>query len=84
MKKLLFSLIAVATLFTACVPDPIEPIDNRTYIISDVNIGGQTFKKLEGNINENLVLPNSEKWVLSGGVFVEDGFTLSILDGQTI
>lgn len=84
MKKLLFSLIAVTTLFTACVPDPIDPIDNRTYIISDVTIGGETFKKLEGNVNEDLVLPNSEKWLLSGGVFVEDGFTLSILDGQTI
>ena len=84
MKKIVFSIIATITLFVACTPEEIIIPDDRTYIISDVNIGGQTFKKLEGNINKNLVLTNSDKWLLSGGVFVEDGFTLTILSGQTI
>ena len=83
MKKLLFSLIAVSFLFTACTPEIIEP-DNRTYIISDVTLNGISYKKLEGNINDDLVLSSSDKWLLSGGVFVEDGSTLFILDGQTI
>ena len=83
MKKLLFSLITVTTLFAACTPEIIEP-DNRTYIISDVTLNGISYKKLEGNINDDLILSSSDKWLLSGGVFVEDGFTLFILDGQTI
>ena len=83
MKQLLFTLITVVTFFTACTPEIIE-IENTTYIVSDVNIDGVLYKKLEGNINIDLVLSSSDKWLLSGGVFVEDGFTLSILDGQTI
>jgi len=83
MKQLLFTLITVVTFFTACTPEIIE-IENTTYIVSDVNIDGILYKKLEGNINIDLVLSSSDKWLLSGGVFVEDGFTLSILDGQTI
>jgi hypothetical protein len=83
MKQLLFTLIAVVTFFTACTPEIIEP-DIKTYIISDVNIDGVLYKKLEGNINIDLILSSSNKWLLSGGVFVEDGFTLSILYGQTI
>lgn len=83
MKQLLFTLITVVTFFTACTPEIIE-LDNTTYIVSDVNIDGVLYKKLEGNINIDLILSSSNKWLLSGGVFVEDGFTLSILDGQTI
>ena len=83
MKKLFVSLIALVTFFTACTPEIIE-LDNTTYIVSDVNIDGVLYKKLEGNINIDLILSSSNKWLLSGGVFVEDGFTLSILDGQTI
>ena len=63
--------------------EPIEPTNN-TFTITDEVIDGITYKKLEGIINENISLTSSDNWLLSGGVFVQEGYTLTILNGGTI
>lgn len=63
--------------------EPIEP-SNNTFTITDEVIDGIVYKKLEGIINENISLTSSDNWLLSGGVFVEEGYTLTILNGGTI
>ena len=63
--------------------EPIEP-SNNTFTITDEVIDGIVYKKLEGIINENISLTSSDNWLLSGGVFVEEGHTLTILNGGTI
>lgn len=69
---------------TSCAPDIIQPTKEVTYTISDVILDGQPYSKLEGIINEDVQLTTDRTWLISGGVFVEDGSTLSILTGQTI
>lgn len=82
MKKL-FTPIILSTILFSCRPEPIEP-NTQTYVITDVNINGENYKKLEGIINENLSLDLNEKWLLSGGVFVDENARLSINEGGTI
>lgn len=71
-------------LVTSCKKDENIQPDNKTFIISDVNINGDIYKKIEGTINEDLVLNSSSNWLLSGGVFIESGNSLIINGGQII
>jgi hypothetical protein len=86
MKKitqiLLMTVVVIAFGCSSC-KEPIEP-SNNTFTITDEVIDGITYKKLEGIINENISLTSSDNWLLSGGVFVEEGHTLTILNGGTI
>ena len=82
MKKL-FTPIILSTILFSCRPEPVEP-NTQTYTITDVNINGENYKKLEGIINENLSLDLNEKWLLSGGVFVDENVRLSINQGGTV
>lgn len=76
-------LVMMAMSCSSCKEEPIEP-NNNTYTITDVNVGGESYKKLEGIINEDLSLNLNDNWLLSGGVFVEDGFNLTISNGGTV
>lgn len=76
------TVVVIAFGCSSC-KEPIEP-SNNTFTITDEVIDGITYKKLEGIINENISLTNSDNWLLSGGVFVEEGHTLTILNGGTI
>ena len=58
MKKL-FTPIILSIILFSCRPEPIEP-NTQTYVITDVNINGENYKKLEGIINENLSLDLNE------------------------
>jgi len=84
MKKNLTLLSIVSILLFSCRPDePTEPT-NQTYTISNVSIDGENYKKIEGVINENLMINLSDNWLLSGGVFIDDGVTLTINYGGTV
>ena len=54
------------------------------YTITDVIIGGDIYKQIQGTINENYTLTSNTKWLLSGGVFVSSGAELTIESGTTI
>ena len=54
------------------------------YIITDVIIGGDVYKQIQGTFNENYTLTSDTKWLLSGGVFVSGGAELTIEAGTTI
>lgn len=84
MKKLFILVGVFIMLTTSCKKDENIQPDNKTFIISDVNVNGDTYKKIEGIINEDLVLNSSSNWLLSGGVFIESGNSLIINGGQTI
>jgi len=84
MKNLFYFILLIPILFICCTPETISPANQDTYLITDIVIGEKTYKKIEGNINSDLTLASSNIWLLSGGVFIEEGYTLSILEGQTI
>jgi hypothetical protein len=54
------------------------------YIITDVIIGGEVYKQIQGTFDENYTLTSDTKWLLSGGVFVSSGAELTIQEGTTI
>ena len=83
MSLVTFGLVMVAMSCSSCKEELIEP-NTKTYTITDVNIGGDSYKKLEGIINEDLTLNLSENWLLSGGVFVDEGSKLTINNGGTV
>lgn len=76
------TVVVIAFGCSSC-KEPIEP-SNNTFTITDEVIDGITYKKLEGIINENISLTSSDNWLLSGGVFIQEGHTLTILNGGTI
>ncbi len=50
----------------------------------DVTINGQTYTKITGTITESVTLQAAKKYLLSGGVFVDNGATLTIEAGTMI
>ena len=80
MKKItqiagLFALTAVLGLSSCKKDEDVAP----TPVVSDV-----TYTKITGTITEDMTLAASENWLLSGGVFVAEGATLTIEAGTTI
>jgi len=49
-----------------------------------VNINGQDYYNISGNLTYDYTLTADKKWLLSGGVFIEDGTTLTIEAGTSI
>ena len=76
-------LVMVVMSCSSCKEDPIEP-NTQTYIITDVTIDGESYKKLEGIVNDDLTLDLSDNWLLSGGVFVDENARLTINQGGTV
>lgn len=56
--------------------------DNDWY--TEVTVAGVVYKQLTGTITENRTLTADSKWMLSGGVFVGSGATLTIDAGTTV
>lgn len=75
-------LAGLAVTFTSCVDDTTEV--DETFILTETTIGSETYTKVEGNFNVDYTLDSDTKWLLSGGIFVEDGATLTIEAGTTI
>jgi hypothetical protein len=55
-----------------------------SYKIETVNISGTSYEKITGTINASISLDASKNYLLSGGVFVSGGATLTIPCGTTI
>lgn len=69
--------------------DPDAKKDNGTclvspYVISEVNVGGANYQKVVGTIDENYTFTSDKKWLLSGGVSIDNGATLTIQAGTEI
>tara|TARA_R110002050_G_scaffold244268_1_gene380854 strand:+ start:11091 stop:12365 length:1275 start_codon:yes stop_codon:yes gene_type:complete len=81
----LIALAATAT-FTSCKKDSTTNPSGITkeYVIKDVTVNGTTYTQVQGTINENYTFTASKNWLLSGGVFVKDGSTLTIEAGTQI
>ena len=81
--KIIAALASVSAILFACEKDTVlipEPIP--TFTIEDVVIEGQPLKKITGSIDESITLENTNAYLLSGLVFVED--TLKIQEGTII
>ncbi|TRX54353.1 hypothetical protein FNH22_19765 [Fulvivirga sp. M361] len=52
--------------------------------IIEVKLGNLTFSELRGTISQNLTLSSDRNWLLDGGIFVNEGVTLSIEPGTKI
>ena len=61
MKKLLFIITAFAVLVTSCKKDDNQIPENKSFIVTEVNINGDLFQKIEGVINENFTFDSSGK-----------------------
>ena len=72
----------ILLLTSSCEKEP-KPTD-KTFFVTEVTVDGVTYNKVEGIINENFTMTPGQNWMISGGVFVEDGNTLTIPGGQTI
>ena len=84
MKKTILVLMSafVLLLTSSCEKDPI-PTD-KTFFVTEVTVDGVTYSKVEGIINEDFTMTPGTNWMISGGVFVDEGATLNINGGQTI
>jgi hypothetical protein len=78
-SKLTVFLLSASLGFVGCKEED-KAQDNRMYTISTE---GDT-KTITGTVNEDLTLENDFTWKLSGGIFVADGYTLTVEEGTTI
>lgn len=51
---------------------------------TEETIEGKTYKKIKGTISSDLTLDSTSNWMISGGVFVGSGTTLTIKEGTTV
>jgi hypothetical protein len=51
---------------------------------SEVIVNGTTYNQITGTISEDVTLDAASNWLLSGGVFVGSGFTITIEAGTTV
>ena len=79
----LFALTAVLGL-SSCKKDDEPAESTKTYTIKTVDVNGTTYSQVQGTINSNLTFSAAENWLLSGGVFVQNGSTLTIEPGTTV
>jgi len=88
MKKITksFGLLSLAILagLSSCKKDSDPEPASKTYFITDEVVDGVTYKKIQGKFNENYTLTADQNWMLSGGVFVNSGRTLTIEAGTSI
>ena len=83
MKKILTLVTLGVVMFTSCKKEEtLEPTKN--YTVETVEYGGVVYNKISGTIDENFVMTNDVDWMLSGGVLVSNGVTLSIDAGTKI
>lgn len=90
--KLITKSIAALTLITlagltSCKKD--DTTDNgggttKEYVIKTVTVDGTDYTQVQGTFNENYTFTADKNWLLSGGVFVKDGSTLTIEAGTNI
>jgi hypothetical protein len=55
-----------------------EYLNSRTFVITNKTVNGTAVSQIEGTINEDFTMSASKDWMLSGGVFVGPGATLTI------
>lgn len=60
------------------------PVGQKNYKIETVTLNGDPYEKVTGTIDESLSFEASKSYLLSGGVFVSGGATLTIPCGTTI
>lgn len=58
--------------------------DPTTTWYSEVTYNGDTYKQITGTISSDQTLDAASNWLLSGGVFVDNGATLTIEEGTTV
>lgn len=80
----ILGLATVATLSSCKDDEPTTPSNTKTYVITDVTIDNVDYKKVIGNFNENYTFSADQNWLLSAGVFVESGKTLTIEKGTIV
>jgi len=64
--------------------DPDNPCTYTVNPWTEVTYEGTVYNQLTGTITENLTLDAASNWLISGGVFVASGVTLTIEEGTTV
>lgn len=81
----LYATLIAASLASCSKDDDDDDNDSQaSYTMTEVQRNGETYTQIEGFIDEDVTLDNTEKYILKGGVFVNSGNTLTITEGVEI
>jgi len=90
-KQLLMAFFVIAMVATSCSEvdceqDPNNPecAPTSSFTVEEVIIDGTAYQKVSGNFDEDYTFDANTNWLLSGGVFVDDGTVLTIEAGTTV
>lgn len=82
---LFLCVFATTLLMTSCEKDPVvDPPATGGFILTETTIDGAAYTKVEGSATENYTFTADKNWLLSGGIFVNDGATLTIEAGTNV
>ncbi len=87
--KLFTKSIGILTLATlvglsSCKKDDTPEENTKEYTVKSVTVGGVDYTQIQGTLNNNYTFTANTNWLLSGGVFVKKGSTLTIEAGTII
>lgn len=85
-NRMLAVALALGVTLSACDKDNDDDNNggNATYTITDVTKNGVDYKEIAGNINQNITMSASNKYLLKDGIFVMSGSTLTIEPGTLV
>ncbi len=86
ISKLSSLLCLLALVFFASCGDDENPDTDpdQNFVVEEVSIDGNTYMQIAGTIDSNYTFSSDHDWLLSGGIFVEDGVTLTVEAGTNV
>ncbi len=84
--KSIFILLAFLLLCASCSTneEPLLVTKAGELTITEFQLGSLELFRVEGSVSQNFTFSNDRVWVLEGGVFVEDGATLTVEPGTKV
>lgn len=70
--------------FSSCEKEDDTPNEPDAFTVSDETVNGTSFKKVIGTLKSDYTFTADQSWLISGGIFVNEGATLNIEAGTTI
>lgn len=85
-SKPILILLAFLCAYTSCSTDenPLSVTKAGELTITEFQLGNLNLFRVEGSVSQDFTFSNDKAWVLEGGVFVEDGVTLTVEPGTKV
>jgi hypothetical protein len=85
-SKPILMLLAFLCAYTSCSNDenPLLVTKAGELTITEFQLGNLNLFRVEGSVSQDFTFSSDKVWILEGGLFVEDGATLTVEPGTKV